>query len=92
MEYKSFRYLKSIDSVNGISRHKRTKLMSLQFAISYHYYLGMLFFGSSLSFASPPNRYTLLPIMVKLCPNRGQGGWPFLGAFGLSRFHSHLLA
>lgn len=55
-------------------------------------YLGMLFLGSSLSFASPPKRYTLLPTMVKLWPKRGQGGCPILGDFGLNRFHSQRLA
>lgn len=36
--------------------------------------LGMLFFGSSLSFANPPNRYTLFPNSVKLCPGTGKYG------------------
>merc|ERR1719435_170424 len=55
-------------------------------------YRGMLFFGSSLSLARPPNRNTLLPMRVKLWPRRGQGWGPFLGGFGFSFFHSHLEA
>ena len=53
----------------------------------------MLFLGSSLSLAKPPNKNTRLPIKVNECPNLGHGyvagGF---GGRGLSRFHSHLLA
>lgn len=55
-------------------------------------YRGTLPLGSSLSLASPPNRKHLLATRVKLCPIRGQGGKPFLGALGFSFFHSQRLA
>ena len=55
-------------------------------------YLATLFFGSSLALASPPNKYTLLPINVNEWPSLGHGGGPFRGALGFILFHSHLEA
>jgi hypothetical protein len=55
-------------------------------------HLGLLFFGSSLSLAKPPNKYTLFPISVKLCPRRGHGGEPCFGGLGFNLFHSQRLA
>ena len=78
---KSFKYLNY-----GLEKYLTENLQKEK------HYLGILFFGSSLSLASPPKRYTLLPMRVKLCPSRGHGNIPFLGAFGFNFFHSHRLA
>jgi hypothetical protein len=53
-------------------------------------YFGMLFPGSLLALAKPPNKKMLSSIRVKLCPRRGHGGEPCFGGVGFNFVHSQL--